>query len=293
MHENDGGGSKPMDPKGKAAMTRARPEAPRAPHFIVTIYGDVVEPRGGTVWMGTLIEACAEHGISESLVRTAVSRLVGAGQLDGVRIGRKSYYRLSDAAQTGFAAASRILFDPPPPPDRWLIAMPGSALGSDLRFPWVRIGSGVALAPEWQDLMAPDGAVFEARSLCGDIAALASQHWALNDVAAAYHLVLERFGNTPDPDSMSGREALSLRLRLVDDYRRAALSDPRLPRSALPADWPAEAARALFVRIYCALSPVADHCVSSLFRDQNGPLPETTPATVHRLGRLQIECGAT
>ena len=48
--------------------------APRAASFIVTIYGDVVEPRGGTLAMATLIDSCARHGISESLVRTAVSR---------------------------------------------------------------------------------------------------------------------------------------------------------------------------------------------------------------------------
>lgn len=50
----------------------------RAASFIVTIYGDVVEPRGGAIWIGNLIEICAGVGISETLVRTAVSRLVAA-----------------------------------------------------------------------------------------------------------------------------------------------------------------------------------------------------------------------
>lgn len=60
----------------------------KAAGFIVTIYGDVVEPRGGVVWTGNLIETCAAAGISETLVRTAVSRLVAAGQLSGEREGR-------------------------------------------------------------------------------------------------------------------------------------------------------------------------------------------------------------
>lgn len=82
----------------------------RAASFIVTIYGDVVESRGGAIWVGNLIETCAEVGISETLVRTAASRLVSAGQLIGERQGRRSYYRLTEAAQTDFAAAARLLF---------------------------------------------------------------------------------------------------------------------------------------------------------------------------------------
>lgn len=65
--------------------------SPRCASFIVTIYGDVVEPRGGILWMGNLIDLCAVAGLNESLVRTSVSRLVSAGQLIGVREGRKSY----------------------------------------------------------------------------------------------------------------------------------------------------------------------------------------------------------
>jgi phenylacetic acid degradation operon negative regulatory protein len=49
--------------------------------------------------MGTLIEVCADHGINEGLVRTAVSRLVASGRLVGERQGRRSYYRLSQSAR--------------------------------------------------------------------------------------------------------------------------------------------------------------------------------------------------
>lgn len=34
-----------------------------APAMIVTIYGDIVVPRGGVLRMGTLIEICATFGI--------------------------------------------------------------------------------------------------------------------------------------------------------------------------------------------------------------------------------------
>ena len=94
----------------------------RAASFIVTLYGDVVEPRGGLLWMGTLVEVCALVGISETRVRTAVSRLVAAGRLEGTREGRRSYYRLTEAARREFAAAAALVFAPPPRPAGWLIA---------------------------------------------------------------------------------------------------------------------------------------------------------------------------
>ena len=83
---------------------------PNAAAFIVTVYGDVAEPRGGELWMGSLIEICEAAGLSESLVRTSVSRLVAAGRLQGVKEGRRSYYRLTERAAEEFRVASRVIF---------------------------------------------------------------------------------------------------------------------------------------------------------------------------------------
>lgn len=191
---------------------------PRASSFIVTIYGDVVEPRGNVLWMGTLIECCARHGISESLVRTAVSRLVAAGRLEGERIGRH---------------------------------LPGA----------------------------------------GDLVDFAARHWPLAEVAAAYRLFLKRFAPAEDPAGLAALtddDALALRLRLVDEYRHAALADPRLPAEATPADWPAGAARDLFRRLYLHLSPAADRWIGHRFADADGLLPESTPETLWRLQNLRV-----
>lgn len=72
-----------------------------AASFIVAVYGDVVVPRGEVLWMGSLIGICARIGISENLVRTATSRLVAAGRLEGERAGRRSFYRLAPARWPG------------------------------------------------------------------------------------------------------------------------------------------------------------------------------------------------
>ncbi|WP_425071688.1 PaaX family transcriptional regulator C-terminal domain-containing protein [Sagittula sp. S175] len=265
-------------------LTDICPDTPRAPHFIVTIYGDVVEPRGGTLWMGTLIETCARHGISESLVRTAVSRLVSAGRLEGVRVGRRSYYRLSERAKAEFRQASRILFDPPAAPKGWRVALLGAG-AEDLQAPWVRLGSGAALAPARDDLSLKGGVILHADQSQGDFPTLAAQLWPLSEVAGSYRAVLSRYSALDDA-ACAGPDALALRLRLVDDYRRAALTDPRLPFDALPSDWPAPRARALFVRLYHALSSAADQQVAVHFETQDGPLLRETDATQRRLASL-------
>jgi DNA-binding transcriptional regulator PaaX len=81
-----------------------------AASFIVTVYGDAVLPRGEVLSMSSLIEICADVGISENLVRTATSRLVASGRLEGERSGRHSFYRLAPAAHTEFADAAHLLY---------------------------------------------------------------------------------------------------------------------------------------------------------------------------------------
>lgn len=297
------------DPASALAACLAGP-APRATGFIVTIYGDVAGPRGGTLWMGTLIETCALHGISESLVRTAVSRLVTSGRLRGERIGRRSYYRLTPAAQAEFARAARVLYAPPPAPSGWRVALgAGPADAAERAQGWVRLGPETALAPDRDDLWPLEGPVLRGACVAGqgDMAAFAADHWPLAEVAADYAgfvtcfapaaAVLERGiapGITPGGApgiAPGGAQALALRLRLVHAYRHAALADPRLPPEALPPGWPAPQARAVFVRAYLALTHAADAHVSRSFHDSAGLLPEETPETAARIDGLRREVG--
>lgn len=265
-------------------------DAPHAAHFIVTVYGDIVEPRGGTLWMGTLIEVCAAHGISESLVRTAVSRLVASGRLLGERNGRRSFYRLTAAARREFAAAARVLFAPVPAPSGWLLCFDPAW---ETRDPgWARLGDGVAIAPDRSDIARPDGLLMRARTLSGedDLPGFAARCWSLEAIGEGYRAVLGRYaplaetlGRGCRPD---GATALALRLRLVDEYRAVALSDPRLPNEALPANWPGHACRSLFIRLYLALAATSETYVGLHFRDANGFLLAATEASMLRLDRL-------
>ena len=264
----------------------------RAAGFIVTLYGDAVVPRGGAVWIGTIIETCAAVGISETLVRTAVSRLVASGQLEGWRRGRRSFYRLSDGAQAEFEAAGRLIYGPPEP-WRWrfvhLPADDAEALMPRLErqgFARLRpqLAVGPARGPVPEGMLAFDTEPAGAMDLLPDFAA---HGWDLAPHAQAYRDLIARFAPLEGIGALDGTRdgahAMAARLLLVHVWRGALLRDPRLPPLALPADWPGHAARALFHRLYAALSPAADSFAGSRFEGADGPLPATTPATMARL----------
>lgn len=283
---------------GAAAARILSAPAPRATHFIVTVYGDVVEPRGGALWMGALIALCAEAGLSETLVRTAVSRLVAAGRLEGERIGRRSYYRLTPAAQTEFAAASRVFFDPPGPARGFVARARTCAEEPEVaaRGGWAEAGPGLMIGPARSDLPRPEGGAWfdvTPREPGPALRAFAAATWALDPVAEAYRALIADAAPLADAVAAGaapkGIAALVLRLRLVHAYRRAALADPRLPLACLPADWPGRQARGLFLRLYLDLSPEADDAAAETLSNAEGPLPARPDAVTARLGRMTWE----
>lgn len=277
-------------------------EQVRAGSFIVTLYGDVVEPRGGRLWMGNIIDTCATVGISETRVRTAVSRLVAAGQLVGERMGRRSFYRLTDGARSQFLRASRIVFEPRSVSGWQLVWIPP---GADDALAGLLEDAGFRrLAPAW--FLGPDNGLeplvanmadtclfFSAKTEGGKalLQAMSASQWPLDQHAQGYHDFLARFGALEAHFGTGGRvlpeQALRTRLLLVHLYRKIVLRDPRLPDDVLPADWPGKPARDLFIRLYLGLSASADGFVGSHFLSQSGALASETDVTQHRLKQLQ------
>jgi phenylacetic acid degradation operon negative regulatory protein len=97
-----------------ASFERRRPM--RAGSLIVTIYGDAIVPRGGSLWLGSLLDLMAGFGVEPGLVRTAISRLVTDGWFERTRIGKQSYYRLSPWGAAEFATASSRIYRVAEPP---------------------------------------------------------------------------------------------------------------------------------------------------------------------------------
>ena len=80
----------------------------RAGSLIITVFGDAIAPRGGTVWIGSLIRVLRDFGISERLVRTSVFRLTRDDWLEAEQVGRRMARSLDDEFARDFAARRQV-----------------------------------------------------------------------------------------------------------------------------------------------------------------------------------------
>lgn len=266
----------------------------RAAAFIVTLYGDVVEPRGGVLWIGNIIESCAAVGISESLVRTAVSRLMAAGQLQGERAGRHSFYRLTAAARKEFAYAAQVLYDPQGTGQWRLVYLEGPEADANMRalkrLGYAALNSRMAIGADDVPLP-PQVLVWQAAVLQGHEAVreFVAEHWDLPTYASAYQGFISSF----EPvvalhEQLNPAMALTLRLLMVHEYRHIALRAPHFPAGVLPDSWEGHAARQLFARLYLDLSHSADGKVGADFISDQGALAAHTEQVNQRLERLAV-----
>jgi phenylacetic acid degradation operon negative regulatory protein len=264
----------------------------RAAGFIVTLYGDVVVPRGGEVWIGNIIETCAAVGISETLVRTAVSRLVAAGQLVSRSKGRRGFYRLVPEAEAEFAAAAAAIYAPEKPCGWRFVVLPEAGAEAQMaaleRQGHARLRPQLAFGPDHAP--PPAGTlVFPTRpeGVAELLTAFAASAFDLQTHADAYRAFMTRFAPLGrEAGALAGPEALTARLLLVHAYRGVRLRDPRLPAEALPADWPGHPAREFFARTYLALAPAADSQIARAFLAVAGPLAASSATTQARHAQL-------
>jgi len=255
-----------------------KPSPPKAAQLIVTIYGDIVEPRGGVLWMGDLISLCAGFGVNESLVRTAVSRLVSKGQLAGEREGRRSFYALTPEAREEYHLAADLFFGPADRDCGWILTHCTAPAEQAVlvRHGFACLGGDVYAGADrpgrpWL------GTAFRAEVLRhGDrsLMELVSDRFALTDLSRDYAEFVTRFSPMRNhlSDGLTPQAALLFRLALVHAYRGIRLRDPRLPHSVLPDGWPGDAARSLFAELYSRLSQPADHYIGEHLLNQDGPL---------------------
>src|SRR3954453_4707232 len=130
----------------------------RAGSLIVTLFGDAIVPRGGRLALASLLEIMRAFRVSETLVRTAMSRLVAEGLFERKKIGRNTFYSLSPPGEQAFAEAAGKIYGAPR--EDWdgrvdLVLLEGSAVErAGARARWQARGYG-SLTP---DLMIGVGA---------------------------------------------------------------------------------------------------------------------------------------
>lgn len=290
---------------------RSRPTL-RAGSLITTVFGDAVAPRGGTVWLGSLINVMADFGISERLVRTSVFRLARDGWLQADQVGRRAYYRLSDSGRERFEQATHRIYGEPA--GRWngdwcLLLL--SALETQSKEAvrrecgWLGFGpmSANVLAHPAPDLaelditmrrlgVAETLVVMNGHTIRNTSAMreLARDCWNLDAIDRGYADFVKRFRDIyqalTDSRQVTDQWAFIIRTLLIQEYRKVLLRDPQLPTELLPAGWHGAAAYQLCRNLYRSVHAGADAWLDIMMETADGPLPPPGSAFRQRFGGL-------
>jgi phenylacetic acid degradation operon negative regulatory protein len=243
--------------------------ADSARSVLFTVLGELVLPAGGEAWTSAFIDVLGRLGVEEKAARQALMRTAADGWLRPERIGRRTRWRLTPAAERllrdgterifGFTAAAED-WD-----GRWTVVIARTpeteraarhVLRTRLR--WAGFGSvmpGVWVSPrsdrgdEVRQILAeagpPDGYLFTAQYQGGSsLAAMVGNAWDLDELTREYDEFIATFGGevTADP--------LVRVIDLVHAWRRFPWIDPGLPARFLPAPWAGATAAALFARLH-------------------------------------------
>lgn len=279
--------------------------------LIISVFGDMVVPRGGRIWLGSLIRLLEPLGLNERLVRTSVFRLAKDEWLRTEALGRRSDYLLTPHGQRRFDEASRHIYASHAPlwDRRWRLILGVGPLEQKDRDALRRalfwqgfgaINTDCFVHPSADLSAAFDALVAEglghllgglmpllaADSRLGGTASnadLVARAWNLSELAQAYAgfvalympaLAELRRDRTAAIDA---EEAFLMRLLLIHDYRRLLLRDPELPDVLVPAHWPGQTARVLCKELYRRLLPAAERHLDRCFSTADGNCPPFDP----------------
>ena len=275
----------PLAPPVAALLDQFQAAKPlRAWSLIITLYGDAIVPRGGSLWLGSLVEIMALFGIDAGHVRTAMSRLTADGWLERRRLGRNSYYRLSAKGEGIFGAASeriyggggndsdghlRLALLSADVPDRAAIRSSLEAIG----FVALSPTSYVAVGDSEPRLLDRAGVYFLKVKPSDEAKRIAATAWKLGALADAYRTFIAQFAALENSASrLAEAEAFVVRILLIHEFRRIVLRDPGLPAPLSPLDWPEPMARALAGGIYRTIMPRSEVWLTHHARNEKGPL---------------------
>ncbi|MCU1722703.1 MULTISPECIES: phenylacetic acid degradation operon negative regulatory protein PaaX [unclassified Pseudomonas] len=286
----------------------------RASSLIITLYGDAIEPRGGTVWLGSLIQLLEPMGINERLIRTSIFRLTKENWLTAEKVGRRSYYSLTGTGRRRFEKAFKRVYaaNPPAWDGSWCLAVL-TQLPQDKRkevreeLEWQGFGAispGVLGCPRCEradvsatlaDLGAQEDTILFETTAQDVLASKAlrmqvRESWKIDELAAHYSEFIQLFRplwqSLKEQDTLDPKACFLARVLLIHEYRKLLLRDPQLPDELLPGDWEGRAARQLCRNIYRLIHAAAEQWLEAAMETADGPLPEAGEGFYKRFGGL-------
>ncbi len=281
----------------------------RANSLLITLYGDALAPLGQAVWLGSLISLMELFGLSSRLVRTSAFRLTAADWLVATRVGRRSFYALTDTGLQRVQNADRRIYEFKLPAwdGRWTLALLDTTMraseGQTLRRELLWEGFGQVSANLFahphgdhsalQDILKTAKAQDKVAVLSASgietyseqpLQNILHQAFKLTEVALAWQQFVARFEPMlSELEELSPAEAFFVRTLLIHEYRRVLLRDPHLPQTLLPANWPGVQGRELCETLYRGLLTSSEQFLCTQVDTSDGPLVKTPKAISKRL----------
>lgn len=252
------------------------------------LYGDHLLGRGGSAPVAALIRLLAPLGVRPPAVRTAISRMVSQGWLMPVEIGDAAAvpgYELTERARLRLdRAGSRIYRTDNAWDGHWhvrVLAPIGDRrrrerVRNQLRFlgaapisdsTWVSPRASVEIDQLLLDegleavcLTSSDAGPVPALLAAFDVEALADEYAAWLGEATDLVATLGQ-GRRRRTEAGSDVAAFVVRTELVHSWRKFLFTDPGLPDTLLPRDWPGRRAAAFFDEHAAQLLPAADRFI--------------------------------
>jgi phenylacetic acid degradation operon negative regulatory protein len=263
---------------------------------ILTLYGDYLLKRGGEIGIGSLIELLSSLGLSQQAVRSAVSRMCRAGLLKVRRVGRKSYYSLTEDGHQLLTKGAKRIFERKnshwdgswnvvtysipeqrrQARDRLRLELNWMGYGALTEATWI---SPYDLTREVEELggrlkIRDCIQIFQARNQgLTDPKKMVALGWDLSRIHQKYASFIQKYQPKLDDhlrrrhagETIEPRECFVERFGLIHEYRKLPFFDPDLPAELLPEDWLRPGAAALFREYHQLLADKANRYFDSVF----------------------------
>jgi phenylacetic acid degradation operon negative regulatory protein len=285
------------DQEGSSVQLPRTQAGSQPQHLLLTLLSDYFLDSSEYIPSASLVSLLEEFGITRAGSRAALSRLSRRGLLASDKTGRNTYYRLTPRAaallregaqRVGFAATDRHWSG------RWTIvafSVPEDqrqsrpALRTRLRWlGFAPLYDGLWISPHppndeidevLHELQIKASTIFvgESRDRVGGNPPLSA--WDLDELRRVYTDFIGEFAELRrrvGNGDVGAAEGLVARTTIMDRWRNMPSIDPELPNELLPADWPRDAAWALFIDIYDGLGALAEMRVRQILAEFSAPL---------------------
>jgi len=269
--------------------------------LLVTLLGDHWRGKPEHIPSTALLRLLGEFGVSVQGARSALSRLVRRGLLARSRRGRRTFYGLTDRGLELLDEGAKRIFGFGVEQPRWdgtwsMVAFSVAEADRDRRHLLRTRLRWLTFAPLYPGLwISPHQHLEEAAKVLeelgidnvtlfkGIVPSWGSRPgdflgaWNLGRLRESYLGYIKRFRPVRArlaAGRISAAEALVMRTRVIDEWRRFPREDPDLPDDFLPANWPRREARALFDELFRRLGPAAERRVAAIVKEESARLAQ-------------------